>query len=48
MRYELVIVWQTGEIERYYYADMETAMLTENGFKTAFGSQIQWTVVNKK
>lgn len=47
MKYELVIVWSTGEKETYLYDSLDKAQDAEKGYKMAFGSQL-WTCINRK
>lgn len=47
MKYELVIVWSTGEKESYLYDSLEKAQDIEKGYNMAFGSQV-WTAINRK
>lgn len=47
MKYELVIVWSTGEKESYLYDSLDKAQEIEKGYKKAFGSQL-WTCINRK
>lgn len=46
--YELIIVWSTGEKEKYTYKTMEKARAIENGFLMAFGGQVAFTCINEK
>lgn len=45
--YELIVVWFSGEKEKYTYSTMEEAKTAADGYKIAFGSQV-WTCINKK
>ena len=47
MKYELVIVWETGEKEIHAYATEEEALKASKGYRTVFGNQIAWTGVRK-
>lgn len=47
MKYELIIVWSTGEKETHLYDSLEKAQEIERGLKMAFGSQL-WTCINEK
>lgn len=47
MKYELIIIWETGERETAVYNSKEEAQNIEKGFYMAFGSQIQWTGINE-
>lgn len=42
-KYELIIIWLTGEKEIYEYNTREEAEKAEQGYKMAFGNQISWT-----
>ena len=46
--YELIIVWYTGEIEKYTYKTIEKARAIESGFLMAFGGQVSFTCINEK
>lgn len=43
MKTDLIVIWTTGEIERHEYPTEEAAQKAGEGFKKAFGNQIQWT-----
>ena len=43
MRYELIVIWETGEKEVHKYSNREDAEEAEKGFRMAFGNQISWT-----
>lgn len=47
MRYELVVIWETGEKEIYAYATREKAEETSANMKKVFGNQIAWTGVRE-
>ena len=47
MKYELIVVWSTGEKESYLYDSLEKAQEIERGYKRAFGSQL-WTAINQR
>ena len=40
MKYELVVIGETGEKEVHEYATEEEAQAAGNGYKMAFGNQI--------
>lgn len=42
-KYELVIVWNLGEKNIIEYESQEQAEKAEQGYKVAFGNQIQWS-----
>lgn len=46
--YELIIVWSTGEKEKYTYKTIEKARAIESGFLMAFGDQVAFTCINEK
>lgn len=48
MKSELVIVWDTGEKQVIEYPDEETAKQAEQGYKKAFGRQIEWSGIRPK
>lgn len=48
MKYELVIIWDTGERETALYNTLEKAEKVEKGFYMAFGKQIAFTCINEK
>ena len=43
MKYELVVIWETGEKEVHKYNNLEDAKEAENSFRMAFGNQVSWT-----
>ena len=47
MRYEAVIVWETGEKEVHSYATEREAKQACEGYKRAFGRQVAWTGVRE-
>lgn len=42
-KYELIVIWSTGEKEVHEYNSREKAKKAEQGYKMAFGNQISWT-----
>ena len=46
--YELVIVWLTGETDIFTYNTEEEAQKAADGYKIAFGSQVEWTGTRRK
>lgn len=48
MKYELVIVWSTGEKQVFEYEREELAMQAERGYRRAFGHQISWAGIRRK
>lgn len=42
MKYELIIIWETGEKEIFEYATEEEAQESCNDFKYIFGNQVSW------
>lgn len=48
MRYELIIIWDTGEREVSSYLTREEAEEKESGFHRAFGNQIQFSCINER
>lgn len=47
MKYELVIIWDTGEKEIHEYESEALARQAEAGYRRAFGRQIEWTCVRE-
>ena len=47
MKYELVIIWATGEKEVHAYATEEEAQVSVKGYKMAFGNQVAWAGIRK-
>jgi hypothetical protein len=47
MRYELVVIWATGEKDIFPYNSREEAERGENGMLMALGNQISWTGIRK-
>lgn len=47
-KYELVIIWVTGEKEIVEYDNQQLAENAERGYKRAFGNQIQWSGTRRK
>ena len=47
MKYELIVIWETGEKNTYTYDTYEAAKEGEYFMKMANGNQISWTGVNK-
>lgn len=45
MKYELIIIWETGEKETCTYNSKEEAEKIEAGYKMAFGNQLQYTAI---
>lgn len=45
MRYELIVIWTTGEKEIHTYNSEDEAYKRADGYKMAFGNQISWTGV---
>ena len=48
MRYELVVVWATGETDVFEYRTEEEAYSAGRGMRTALGNQISWWGVRRK
>lgn len=46
-RYNLIVVWDTGEKEVFPYETEEEAERAEKGYKTAFGNQVSFTCINR-
>lgn len=47
MKYELVVTWDSGEIDVYEYASQERAERAAQDMKIALGNQIRYTCVRK-
>ena len=47
-KYELVIIWDTGEEDVVEYDNQQMAEHAERGYKRAFGKQIQWSGTRPK
>ena len=45
MSWTLVVIWETGEKQMWYYRTEEEARAAERGMKIANGNQISWTSV---
>lgn len=48
MRYELVIIWTTGEKDTYEYDTREAAEKSGRNMKMALGNQIAWYGTRQK
>lgn len=46
--YEVVIIWTTGEKEICTAEAIIDARIIEEGYKIAFGNQIQWTGIRER
>lgn len=46
-KYELVVVWDSGDKEIYEYPTKEEAETAKRGFETAFGNQL-WVCVREQ
>ena len=46
-RYELVVIWETGEKEVIPFSNEDKAKVIERGYHKAFGKQIQWTGIRE-
>lgn len=46
-KYELIIVWATGERATHLYDTYADALEIERGFKIAFGNQIDFMCINE-
>ena len=47
MKYELIVIWESGEKQTYLYDTYEAAKQGERGMKMANGKQISWTGINE-
>lgn len=47
MKYEIVVVWSTGEKQIFGYATREEAEQAKAGYEMAFGSQV-WVCVRER
>ena len=48
MKYELIIIWDTGEKATHIYNTYRKALEAEKNFKMVFGRQISWMGINEK
>ena len=48
MKYELIVIWQSGEKDIYPYESEDAAEKGKANMKMAFGNQISWMGINKK
>lgn len=48
IRYELIVIWDTGEKETYDYETLEAARQGEANMRMAFGYQIAWAGINER
>lgn len=46
-RYKLTIIWQGQDKDEFYYNNYDEAKEIENGYKMAFGSQIEWSGITR-
>lgn len=47
MKYEVIVIWNTGEKETNTYNSLEKAEEIEKGYKMAFGRQIAYTGIRE-
>lgn len=47
MKYELVIIWASGEIQTYPFSNEQSAEETGLNMKAVFGNQIEWIGVKR-
>ena len=47
MKYELIVIWETGEKEIFEYATEEEAQESCNDFRMIFGNQVAWAGTRK-
>lgn len=47
-RYELIVIWDTGEKETHEYSSKEEAEKIEQGFHRVFGKQVEFTCINER
>lgn len=48
MKYQLVILWTTGEKDVHNYKTQYTAENAEKNMKMAFGNQIAWSCIRER
>ena len=48
MKYELIVIWETGEKEIFEYATEEEAQKACNDFRTIFDNQVTWAGIRKR
>ena len=47
MKYELIVIWETGEKEIFEYATEEEAQESCNDFRMIFGNQVSWAGIRR-
>lgn len=45
--YKLIVIWETGEKQVYAYKTEAEAEKAAQGFRMAFGKQVEWTGVTR-
>lgn len=48
IKYELIIIWDTGEKEIHDYETYDAAKQGEENMRRAFGYQIAWAGINER
>lgn len=48
VKYELIIVWTSGEKESHFYHNREFADLARDNMLMVFGNQIEWIGITKE
>lgn len=48
MKFELVVTWDTGDVDVYEYGDRRQAEKAADGMRTALGNQIRYTCIRPK
>jgi hypothetical protein len=48
IKYELVVIWDSGEKDVYDYETYEAAKRGEASMRMIFGCQIAWTGINER
>lgn len=47
-KYQLIIVWTSGEKETHFYNDREFADLARDNVLMVFGNQIEWIGITER
>lgn len=47
-KYELIIVWTSGEKENHFYPDREFAERVRDNMLMVFGNQFEWIGITKR
>ena len=47
-KYELIILWSSGEKESHFYPDREFADIARDNMLMVFGNQIEWIGITER